>query len=83
MGNRPDVNKRLVGLRIRIELLKKIRLLARENKRTEWKQLVVLLEEATRDVVLSSEDYIEIAQEVKRNEEKRNERVAKEKKNRP
>lgn len=82
MGNRPDVNKRLVGLRIRIELLKKIRLLARKNKRTEWNQLVVLLEEATRDIALSSEDYAEIAQEVKRNEEKRHERISKEKKNR-
>ena len=71
MANEPDINKRQCGIRLRIELLKKIERLAQRNKRSVFDELVVILEYATRNVVLTSQDYKEITHEVKRNENKR------------
>ena len=71
MANRPDINKRQCGIRLRIELLKKIEQLAKRNNRSAFDELAVVLEYATRNVVLSSKDYEDIANEVKRNEAKR------------
>ena len=73
MSNRPDVHKRKLQLRVSIELIQKIRLLAKHHGRSENAELVSILEEGTRNVVLSSKDYDLITQEVKRNEQKRKE----------
>ncbi|MCL1856429.1 MAG: hypothetical protein FWF84_02140 [Kiritimatiellaeota bacterium] len=71
MANTPDINKRQCGIRLRIELLKKIEQLAKRNNRPVFDELAVILEYATRNVVLSSKDYEDIANEVKHNEAKR------------
>ena len=71
MGNMPDINKKLVGLRIRLELIKKLEIRAKRNRRTVTNELLSSLEEATRDIILTSEDYEWITREVKRNEAKR------------
>ena len=71
MANRPDIHKRKTQLRISIELLRKIALLAQRHGRDEFAELVSILEEGTRDVVLSSRDYEIIKQEVKHNEDRR------------
>jgi len=72
MGNMPDINKRQVGIRLRLELLKKIENMAKTFSRTVNNQLISILEDGTRDIPLTSQDYYEIAEEVKRNEQKRN-----------
>jgi len=72
MGNMPDINKRQVGVRLRLELLKKIEKLAKANGRATTTEIIILLEAGTFNVVLDSKDYKEIANEVKENEQKRN-----------
>ena len=71
MSNMRDVNKRLIGIGLRIELLKKVEKRARQNKRSTSTEIASVLDDATRDVVLTSSDYEEIAKEVRENEEKR------------
>jgi len=71
VSNMRDVNKRLIGIGLRIELLKKVEKRARQNKRSTSTEIASVLDDATRDVVLTSSDYEEIAKEVRENEEKR------------
>jgi hypothetical protein len=71
MSDMRDVNKKLVAVGLRLELLKKIERRAGVNERTTSNEIVSILEEGTRNVVLSSYDYEQIAKEVKKNEIKR------------
>jgi len=71
MSDMRDVNKKLVAVGLRLELLKKIERRAGVNERTTSSEIVAILEEGTRNVVLSSYDYEQIAKEVKKNELKR------------
>lgn len=71
MGNMPDINKRQVGLRLPLELVHKIDRLADVDHLARTDEIIKLLEFGTRDVVLTSDDYLAIAEEVKENERKR------------
>ena len=71
VSNMRDVNKRLVGIGLRIELLKKVEKRAKKNRRTTSGEIASMLDDATRDVVLTSSDYDDIAKEVRDNEKKR------------
>jgi hypothetical protein len=71
MSDMRDVNKKLVAVGLRLELLKKIERRAVVNERTTSGEIVSILEEGTRNIVLSSYDYEQIAKEVKKNELKR------------
>lgn len=71
MANKRDVNKRLVGIGIPIETMRKIEQRAKSNSVRPAVELVNILEQGVRNVVLTSEDYLEIAKEVKKNEQKR------------
>lgn len=70
MSNMRDVNKKLVAVGLRLELLKKIERSAVDHNRTPPNEIVAILE-GTRDVELSSYDYEQIAKEVRKNEQKR------------
>ena len=72
MSNMRDINKKLVAVGLKIELLKKIEKQAVKHDRTTPSEIVSILEDGTRDVVLTSSDYEQIAKEVKKNEQKRN-----------
>lgn len=72
MANKRDVNKRLVGIGIPIETMRKIERRAKTHNVKPAVELVNILDQGVRDVVLTSEDYIAIAHEVKKNEQKRN-----------
>lgn len=71
MSDMRDVNKKLVAVGLKIELLKKIEKQAVKHERSTSGEIVSLLEDGTRNVVLTSTDYEQIAMEVKKNEQKR------------
>ena len=71
MSNMRDVNKKLVAVGLKIELLKKIEKRAIKHERTTPSEIVSILEDSTRDVILTSFDYEQIAKEVRKNEQKR------------
>lgn len=68
MSGYPDINKRKIMLRLRIETVTKVEKKATENHRFYTDEICAILEDATRDVVLTAEDYRKIAEEVKQNE---------------
>ena len=77
--NQPDVNNRLKGLRIPIEVCVKYERMAgakpfeeltHDQKIAVGKLMVDALTIGSREVVLTSEDYEQIAQEVKQNEQR-------------
>lgn len=72
MSNMPDINKRQVGIRMPIELARKIEKKAEADRLSRSDEIISLLEFGTRNIVLDSDDYIAIAKEVKENEDKRN-----------
>lgn len=75
MSNEGDTDKRKVNLRIRIETVRKaIRGYAREGDDGDSSALIRALEEATKDIALTADDYILIAEEVRENERKRMEK---------
>lgn len=75
MSNEGDTDKRKVNLRIRIETVRKaIRDYAREGDDGDSSALIRALEEATKDIALTADDYILIAEEVRENERKRMEK---------
>ena len=72
MSGKRDINKRQICFGVRIETVKKVEKLSEQNNRDKYTdEINAILEDATRDVVLTAEDYTKIAEEVKRNEEKR------------
>lgn len=72
MSDEGDIDKRKVNIRVRIETCKKV--VAKfgvEGDAGEAPAFVRALEDATREVTLTPEDYEAIAAEVRRNLEKR------------
>ena len=75
--NEGALDKRQVSLRVRIELVRRtVKNFGREEDGTDVSPSIVrALEEATRDVELSPEEYKEIAAEIERNREKRQQKM--------
>jgi len=72
MSNMPDTNKRQVSTRIDIETCRKVeKTFARPGDKSKNLAFIRALEDATRDVVLTEEDYEIILAEVKANKQKR------------
>lgn len=72
MANMKSVYKRQLNLNMPLELIHKLdKLRVRFVQKTIGETAITLLEEATREVELTSDDLIKIALEVKKNEEKR------------
>lgn len=72
MSNMPDVNKRQISARVDIELCRKVeKEFARPGDKTKGVAYVRALEEATRKIRLDDADYEMIAEEVRRNQNKR------------
>lgn len=71
MANQRDVHKRQVGIGIRISTLRRIEKRAALNGNTPSVELVNILEQGVRNVELTSDDYLKIAEEVRKNEQKR------------
>lgn len=71
MPNMPDLNKKFVNSLLPLELIAKIKKGAIKHKMTTTEFIVWILERELEKVQLTSEDYIWIANEVKKNEENR------------
>ena len=72
MANMPNVNNRMIGLRPPIELCRKVeRKYLRDDDRGNSVAYIRALEDATRDVRLTTKDYSEIAAEARRNAQRR------------
>lgn len=72
MPNKPSVNNRQVGLRVSVELCRKVKVgFGRDGDKHESEAFVRALEEATRDVILTVADYDAVAAEVRANKEHR------------
>lgn len=72
MPNKPNINNRQVGLRVSIELCRKVKVgFGRDSDRHESEAFIRALEEATRDVILTVADYEAVAAEVRANKERR------------
>lgn len=72
MPNKPNVNNRQVGLRVSVELCRKVKVgFGRDGDKHESDAFIRALEEATRDVSLTTADYDAIAAEVRANKEHR------------
>lgn len=72
MANMKSVYKRQLNLNMPLELIHKLdKLRVRFVQKTIGETAITLLEEATREVELTSDDLVKIALEVKKNEEKR------------
>ena len=68
MPNKPNIHNRQVGLRLGIELCRKVKVgFGKKGDRHESTAYIRALEEATRDVVLTLSDYEAIADEVRAN----------------
>lgn len=73
MPNKPDPNNRQVGLRVSVELCRKVKVgFGRDGDKYESQAFIRALEEATRDIELVAADYDAIAAEVRANESHRN-----------
>lgn len=71
MSNMPNVNKRFVNSLLPLELIAKIRSQAKARKMTTTEFIVWVLDRELASVELSSADYQWIADEVRKNENKR------------
>lgn len=72
MSRYRDINKRMICFGLRLETLAKVEKKSEENKRDNYTdEISAILEDATRDVVLTADDYRKIAEEVEKNELKR------------
>ena len=72
MPNKPNVNNRQVGLRVSIELCRKVKVgFGREGDKYESEAFIRALEEATRNVALTTADYDAISAEVRANQSHR------------
>ena len=71
MPNKPNVNNRQVGLRVSVELCRKVEVgFGRDGDTYKSEAFIRALEEATRDVALTVADYEAIAAEVRANRQK-------------
>lgn len=72
MPNKPNVNNRQVGLRVSVELCRKVKVgFGRDGDKHESDAFIRALEEATRDVILTVADYDAVAAEVRANKNRR------------
>ena len=68
MPNKPNANNRQVGLRVSVELCRKVEVgFGREGDLHKSEAFIRALEEATRNVVLTVADYEAVAAEVRAN----------------
>lgn len=65
MANQPAKDKKFVSMLLKRELVKKLEKLAAHRGQTRTQVIATLLEEGTREVELSVEDYEEIIREIK------------------
>ena len=66
MPNQPNPNNVLIAIRVRRELKRKIDIMAETFHKESVDVVRNILEDATQNIVLSPEDYIKIAEEVRR-----------------
>lgn len=72
MAKEPAIDARVIGATVKIEVCKKVeRKYQRDNKDSKSTIYARALEDSVRGVVLTAEDYKEIAEEVARNKKKR------------
>ena len=72
MANSPKVSKRQIGIRSELELCFKVkRAFGRPEDRHESDAWIRMAEEATRDILLTAEDYDAIAEAIRKNQSKR------------
>ncbi len=71
MPNQPDVNKVVASVRVPVELMARLRSLARERKMTLTQLINFILHEELDSRPLSLEDLEWIKNEVRKNEDKR------------
>ena len=72
MPHKPNINNRQVGLRVSIELCRKVKVgFGRDSDRHDSEAFIRALEEATRDVILTVADYEAVATEVRANKKHR------------
>lgn len=71
MPNQPDVNKVVAFVRVPVELMARLRSLARERKMTLTQLINFILHEELDSRPLSLEDLEWIKKEVRKNEDKR------------
>ena len=78
MSNQPDCDKRQVGLRVDLDTCRKVERKYRQPEDGNNKSLAFIraLEDATRGIRLTPEDYDIIAAESHRNREKRAKKLA-------
>lgn len=70
--NEKAIDARVVGSTIKIETAKKVmRKFLRPGEKSQSLAIARALEDATRDVVLTEQDYIDIAKEMERNRKAR------------
>lgn len=72
MANEPALDKVVLSFQIPAELDVKLRKEAKRRSMSKSALIDFLLFEATKNIPLSSEDYVEISKIVRKNEEKRN-----------
>lgn len=71
MANQPNVNKRHVTIRVNVETCRAVeKKFGRSDDSSASLAFIRALEDATRDVVLSADDYQRIADEVRSNTRK-------------
>lgn len=66
MANQPAKDKKFVSMLLKRELVKKLEKLAAHRGQTRTKVICTLLEEGTRHVELTVEDYEDIIKEIKK-----------------
>lgn len=72
MAKEPAIDARVIGATVKIEVCKKVERKYRLEKDDTMSTIYArALEDSVREVVLTAEDYVEIAEETRRNREKR------------
>lgn len=71
MPNQPDVNKVIRSIQIPLELMARLRILAKERKMTVTQLISFILHEELDRIQLKEEDYEWIKEQVQKNERKR------------
>ncbi len=76
MANMRKTNKKQLNLNIPIELYRKCELFRRRlGKQYVGDAVIILIEDATRNIELAADDYKEIEKEIRQNEQKRKNRA--------
>lgn len=66
MANQPAKDKKFISLLLKRELIAKLEKLAKHRGQTRSELIATLLEEASRSVELTPEDYERIAREIRK-----------------